>query len=90
MKNKIIRNLIGEFEAISHTTESGIEFWFARELQLLLDYTECVISPKSLLKLKQPVKYPGHNSSDHFVEVNLMVTLVSGSKRNILEEFINV
>ena len=90
MKNKIIRNLIGEFEEFSHTTESGIEFWFARELQLLLDYTEWRNFSKVIVKAKTACEVSGHNSSDHFVEVNKMVTLVSGSKRNILEEFINV
>ncbi len=28
------------FEDIKHIDENGIEFWYARELQLVLDYKE--------------------------------------------------
>jgi very-short-patch-repair endonuclease len=40
MKREVIQSLTNNFEDHSQTTESGIEFWFARDIQHLLGYTE--------------------------------------------------
>ncbi len=40
MKKEIIKSLAENFESHSQTTENGIEFWFARDLQQLLGYSE--------------------------------------------------
>ena len=37
-KNQIYTN--DDFEAIKHIDENGVEFWYARELQIVLDYKE--------------------------------------------------
>jgi len=36
MEQNIIYQLIKDFESVMHTTDDGIEFWLARELQSLL------------------------------------------------------
>ena len=40
MKKEIIKALTNTFESHSYTTENGIEFWYARDLQHLLGYTK--------------------------------------------------
>lgn len=40
------------FESIKHINEYGQEFWYARELQIALEYTEWRNFPKSWIKLK--------------------------------------
>ena len=40
MKTDIIRDFTNNFENYSHSTENGIEFWFARDLQHLLGYSK--------------------------------------------------
>ncbi|WP_273513425.1 hypothetical protein [Roseivirga sp.] len=40
MKFEIIKSLSNNFEDHSQTTENGIEFWFDRNIQLLLEYSE--------------------------------------------------
>jgi DNA-damage-inducible protein D len=40
MKKEIIKTLTSSFESHSNQTENNIEFWFARDLQHLLGYTE--------------------------------------------------
>ena len=40
MKQELVISLTETFEDYSHTTENGVEFWFAREIQHLLGYTE--------------------------------------------------
>jgi len=69
------------FESIKHNNEDGQEFWFARELQKVLDYSswdkfERVIQRASVacLNSKQLEK-------DHFSQVGKMVQLGSGAER---------
>ncbi|QVY64561.1 DNA damage-inducible protein D [Polaribacter sp. Q13] len=83
MKKEIIQGLANSFEDFSQTTESGIEFWFARDLQQLLGYSEWRNFQKVILKSKTACEITNNLISDHFVGVNKMVTLGSGSKREI-------
>ncbi|MDP5105502.1 DNA damage-inducible protein D [uncultured Polaribacter sp.] len=83
MKKEIIKNLAGNFEDNSQTTETGIEFWFARDLQQLLGYSEWRNFQKVILKSKTACEITNNLISDHFVDVNKMVSLGSGSEREI-------
>ena len=47
------------FESIRHVNEYGQEFWYARELQVVLDYKECSI--RTLLAIYPP-SYYHHNA----------------------------
>ena len=43
MKNELRKNenyTKEKFEDIKHIDENGIEYWYARELQIVLDYKE--------------------------------------------------
>ncbi len=40
MKKEIIQSLTTNFEEHSFTSEEGVEFWFARDLQHLLGYAK--------------------------------------------------
>ena len=71
------------FEDIKHTTETGLEFWYARELAPVLEYTEWRNFSKVVDKGMLACKNSGFAIADHFVEVNKMVALGSGSQRNI-------
>jgi DNA-damage-inducible protein D len=83
MKKEIIKNLADNFEDNSQTTETGIEFWFARDLQQLLGYSEWRNFQKVILKSKTACEISNNLISDHFVDVNKMVSLGSGSEREI-------
>lgn len=71
------------FEDIKHTTETGLEFWYARELAPVLEYTEWRNFSKVVDKGMLACRNIGFAVADHFVEVNKMVALGSGSQRNI-------
>ena len=71
------------FEEIKHIDESGAEFWFARELQIVLDYSEWRNFENVLKKAKTACKNSKNDVANHFVDVNKMVTLGSGSDREI-------
>jgi len=83
MKMEIIRNLTKDFESYSNKTENDIEFWFARDLQHLLGYTEWRNFTKVINKAKTSCETAGHAISDHFVDVNKMVSIGSGTERDI-------
>jgi DNA-damage-inducible protein D len=52
MKLEIIKSLSNNFEDHSQTTENGIEFWFARDIQHLLGYSEWRNFQKVIVKAK--------------------------------------
>lgn len=72
-----------QFESIKHISDDGIEFWYARELALVLDYTAWRNFSKVIDKAMLACKNSGFSIDDHFVDVDKMVELGSGSKRNI-------
>ena len=71
------------FEDIKHFTEDGVEFWFARELQTVLEYTKWDNFKKVIEKAKISCKNSNINVSDHFADVGNMVQLGSGAQREI-------
>ena len=80
-------NLIADeyqrFEEIKHTNEDGVEYWYARELGPALEYAEWRNFSKVIDKAMLACKNSGLPLTDHFVEVNKMVELGSGSKRKL-------
>ncbi|MFH1320202.1 MAG: BRO family protein [Bacteroidota bacterium] len=83
MKKEIVKHLTEDFESYSNKTENGIEFWFARDMQHLLGYTEWRNFLKGINKAKTSCETGGHEISDHFVDVNKMVKIGSGTEREI-------
>lgn len=61
------------FDSIKHETEAGEEFWYARELQVALEYTEWRNFSKVIERAKNSCQNSGNTISDHFVEVNKIV-----------------
>ena len=83
MKTEIVKEFTDSFDEHSHTTENGIEFWFARELQHLLGYTKWDNFVKVIIKAKIACESSINEVSDHFPDVGKMVSLGSGSEREI-------
>lgn len=83
MKTEIIKSLSNNFEDHSQTTENGIEFWFARDIQHLLGYSEWRNFQKVIVKARISWETTENDILDHFVDVNKMVKLGSGSEREI-------
>ena len=83
MKTELIHTLTETFEAHAQQTESGVEYWLARDIQHLLGYTEWRNFIAVITKAKTACEVSGHPISDHFVDVNKMVDLGSGSQREV-------
>ena len=83
MKKEMVRVLTDTFEGHSQRAEGGVEFWLARDLQHLLGYAEWRNFGTALSKAKTACELSGHAVANHFVEVNKMVDLGSGSQREV-------
>jgi len=82
MKPALVRRLHKNFEDYVHVQED-VEFWLARDLQKLLGYTEWRNFTKIIEKAKESCQISNNAISDHFVDVNKMVSLGSGSEREL-------
>lgn len=71
------------FESIRHTNKYGQEFWYARELQVALEYKEWRNFRKVLDKAITSCKNSENTPQDHFVDANKMVNVGSGAEREI-------
>ncbi len=71
------------FEDIKHTNEYGQEYWRARELQKVLDYTEFNKFLPVIKKAMDSCETSGNSIPNHFAEVSEMVIIGSGAKRRI-------
>ena len=71
------------FESIRRVNEYGQEFWYARELQIALEYKEWRNFLKVIDKAKAACQGSDNAVSDHFVEVNKMVNIGSGAEREV-------
>ena len=82
MKKEIIQQLYSAFEQAALEVD-GVECWSARELQKLLGYSKWENFANVINKAKIACENVGHNVSDHFPDVRKMVSLGSGSEREI-------
>ena len=80
---KDIENTNKSFEDIKHIDEFGIEFWYARELSIILEYKEWRNFNKVLNKAKEACKNSGLVVENDFVEVNKIVEAGATSKKII-------
>lgn len=71
------------FEEIKHINEYDKEFWYARELANLLEYSKWGNFKKVIEKAKQACENSDFNTLDHFADVGKMVPLGSGAEREI-------
>ena len=69
------------FEEIKHIDENSVEFWYARELMPILQYSNWQNFEKIIDKAKTSCKNSDVNILDHFIDISKMVQIGSGAKR---------
>ena len=71
------------FESIRHVNEYGEEFWYARELQTALEYTEWRNFKKVIDKAILACKSSENAISDHFVDINKTIEMPKTATKTI-------
>ena len=82
-KTKLVE-LKEKFDSIINTEEkNNIEFWYARDLQIQLGYTQWRNFLEVINKAMISCKSAGISISDHFAKVSKMIDLGKGAKRQV-------
>lgn len=82
MKKELIAELLQRFEQACYVYKD-VECWSGRELQEIFNYQEWRNFLKVIAKAKSACDNVGVEVSNHFVEVNKMVSIGSGTQREI-------
>lgn len=81
--NKLSKYSEQTFEAIKHYNEDGQEYWLARELQPVLEYTQWRRFFDTIERAKLACSNSGYVVEDHFADVGKMVDIGSGAQREV-------
>ncbi len=73
------------FERIKHTNEYDKEYWYARELQVVLEYKRWDKFCNVIENAKIACEKSNYVVTDHFVQVGKMVKIGSKTSRNIID-----
>ena len=71
------------FEDIKHIDESGIEFWYARELMKMLEYSKWENFEKVIDKAKSACENSGVSVIEHFPDVRKTIKMPKGAEKII-------
>lgn len=83
MGNDIERYSEEIFENIKHVNEYGQEFWYARDLQRVLTYSQWRYFLEVIFKAMDACEVSGNKVDDHFAEVRKLVQIGSGAERKV-------
>lgn len=86
MGNNIEKYSEDIFENIKHINEYGQEFWYARELQVVLKYTQWRRFNEAINRAMESCETSGNIVKDHFAKIGKMVSIGSGAEREV-EDF---
>lgn len=71
------------FEDIKHIDENGVEYWYARELQLVLNYKEWRKFENVINKAKESCRNSDITVLEHFVDIDKTIKMPKGATKNI-------
>jgi DNA-damage-inducible protein D len=84
MEKQLITKLTKNFEDYAHR-EDGIEFWYARDLQILLGYVEWRKFEGVIERAKEACKKSNNDINNHFVGAAKTISMPNGATKEIEE-----
>jgi DNA-damage-inducible protein D len=82
-EKQIVEQHHATFESIRHVDEKGNEFWNARQLAKVLEYSEYRHFLPVIERAREACRKSGREPDDHFEDILEMVGIGSGAKRQI-------
>ena len=83
MKTEIVHSLTNTFEAHAQQTESGIEYWLARDIQHLLGYTKWDNFLNVVSKAKTACEVSERAVADHFADIGKTIAMPKGAEKEV-------
>ena len=83
MNTELVQTLTSTFESHAQQTEGGVEFWLARDIQLLLGYAKWDNFLNVVAKAKTACEVSGHQVLDHFADVGKTIPMPKGAEKEI-------
>lgn len=83
MEHELSNHNLSLFEKIRQTDEKGNEFWMARQLAKVLEYTDFRNFSSVVAKAIEACKNSGQPAENHVVEFDEMVAIGSGAEREM-------
>jgi DNA-damage-inducible protein D len=83
MTDKLTIQHHATFESIRHTDDAANEFWLARELAKVLDYSQYRHFLPVLERAREACRNSGQRVEDHMEDILTMVEIGSGAKREV-------
>ena len=85
MEKELQENYTEDFESIKHTDEEGREFWYARELQKILQYTEWRKFENVIKKAMESCENSNISSFEHFGGTDKTIKMPKGAEKIIID-----
>ena len=83
MDKQLVTKLKLSFDDIAHTTEDGIDYWLARELQQCLGYTQWRRFKETIDRAKLSCENSGNMVDEHFADVGKTSPMPHGGEKEI-------
>lgn len=80
MERQVITKLNRSFDETAYE-QNGMEYWLARDIQVLLEYDEWRNFSKVIEKAKTACENAGQKEGDHFVDVNKTIPMPKGAEK---------
>ena len=83
MTNNLVNKTEKDFESIKHVDENGVEFWYARELMTMLEYSKWGNFKNVINKAKEACKGSDIAEEEHFADVGKVLTVGNDAKMEV-------
>ena len=83
MTNNLVNKTEKDFESIKHLDENGVEFWYARELMTMLEYSKWGNFGKVIDKAKESCKNSNINIWEHFADVGRVLKVGNNAEMKV-------
>lgn len=89
MGNELTRKTAALFEQLKHTTETGVEYWSAREIYPHLGYTQWRNFQNAIEKAKEACKSSTGSTREHFADISKTISMPKGASKEIDDVFLS-